>query len=92
MAKAMRRKAAMFSSPPLGTSATQKSFLSFSNSKLSSSLGVVGICLGRNEREIVMSANALKHVEHDRLTVTPSVSSRRVATPIDDDSANATHR
>lgn len=65
LAKAMRRKAAMYT-PPIGTSLANKSFLSYSNSKISSKLRNVGVCLGRNENEITVSANMLKHMEYDR--------------------------
>ena len=45
--------------------------------------------LGRNENEIVVSTNALKHMEYDRLKVYPDASSRSVTTPLVDDEANA---
>ena len=90
LAKAMRRKAEMFASPAPGTSKSHKSFLSYSNSKLSSSLGAVGVRLGKNDREIQMSATALKHMEFDHLTVTPSASTKSVVAPLDDDSMYAT--
>ena len=90
LSKAMRRKAALLSPPPMGTSKNPNSFLSYSSSKISSSLAQVGVKLGRNENEIIVSANALKHVEYDRLKVYPCASSRSVTTPLDDEDANAT--
>jgi hypothetical protein len=90
LTKAMRRKAEMFASHAPGTSKSLKSFLSYSNSKLSSSLAAVGVHLGNNDREIQVSASALKHMEFDRLTVTPSASIKSVAAPLDDDSMYAT--
>ena len=66
------------------------SFLSFSSAKLSSNLANVGVNLGRNENEIVVSTNALKHMEYDRLKVYPGASSRSVITPIEEEEANAT--
>src|SRR4051812_22865003 len=48
------------------------------------------VSLGRNEKEITVSTNALKHMEYDRLKVYPGASSRSVTTPLDDEEANAT--
>jgi hypothetical protein len=90
LSKAMRRKAALLSPPPMGTSINHNSFLSYSSSKISSSLAQVGVKLGRDENEIIVSTNALKHVEYDRLKVYPCASSRSVTTPLDDEDANAT--
>ena len=46
--------------------------------------------LGRNENEIVVSTNALKHMEYDRLKVYPGASSSSVTAPLDDEEVNAT--
>ena len=46
--------------------------------------------LGRNDNEIVLSTNTLKHMEYDRVKAYPGASSRSVTTPIDDEEANAT--
>ena len=89
LSKAMRRKAAMLDPTPVGTSKNNNSFLAFSCSKVSSNLAKVGVNLGRNENEIVVSTNALKHMEYDRLKVYPDASSRSVTTPLEDDEANA---
>ena len=89
LAKAMRRKAESFSTP-VGTSRHKQSFLSFSTSAVSSKLSAVGVSMGRSEKEVVLSANVLKHVEYDRLRVSPSVSKRQVLSPIVDDEANDT--
>ena len=90
LSKAMRRKAAMLDPTPVGTSKKNNSFLSFSSSKVSSNLAKVGVNLGRNENEIVVSTNALKHMEYDRLKVYPGASSSSVTAPLDDEEVNAT--
>ena len=90
LSKAMRRKAALLDPPSMGTSKMHNSFLSYSSSKVSSYLAKVGVNLGRNENEIVVSTNALKHMEYDRLKVYPGSSSRLVTTPLDDEEVNAT--
>jgi hypothetical protein len=46
------------------------SFTSFSDSKISSTLGSVGVSLGRTSEEISVSANVLRHLEYDRIMVT----------------------
>jgi hypothetical protein len=57
------------------------SFIAFSDSRISSNLGSVGISMGRHSDEISVSANVLRHLERDRLTVTPKVSTL-LETPI----------
>jgi hypothetical protein len=72
MQKAMRHKAAMnldFS----GMTLCSSSFLSLSTPVLSSKLNVVGIKLGNNASEVNLSANVLRHMEYDRLTVDPEL-------------------
>ena len=86
----MRRKAALLDPAPTGTSKLHNSILCFSSSKVSSNLVKVGINLGRNENEITVSTNALKHMEYDRLKVYLGASSRSVTTPLDEEEANAT--
>ena len=90
MTKAMRRKAEAFSTPADGKLHTSKSFLSYSTPALSAKLSAVGVSLGRNDKEVVLSASILKHVEYDRRRVSPSVSNKPVASPIDDDDVNTT--
>ena len=46
--------------------------------------------LGGSEKEILVSANALRHLEYDRLRVAPVVQSSLAAPPIDEDDADAT--
>ena len=48
-----------------------KSFLSFSDSRISSSLKNVGCSIGKNDNEINLSVGVLKHMEIDRLKVSP---------------------
>ena len=67
LAKAVRRKAAL--NDLCGTSFLSKSFLQFSTPLVTSSLRSVGVKLGSNEKEISVSANALRHLEFDRLRV-----------------------
>ena len=47
-------------------------FLQFDTPCLQSRLVSVGVSLGRNEEEVSVSANALRHLEFDRLRVTPN--------------------
>ena len=46
--------------------------------------------LGGNDREIAVSANALCHLEFDRLRVAPVAQSGSVLPSLDDDEADAT--
>jgi hypothetical protein len=72
MQKAMRRKAAVnldFN----GMSSKSSSFISLSTHVISSKLNVVGIRLGKNASEVCLSANVLRHMEYDRLTVSPKL-------------------
>jgi hypothetical protein len=88
MQKAMRRKAEM----NLDTSGTKKStsFTAFSDSRISSNLSSVGISLGRNRDDISVSANVLRHLEHDRLTVSPKVSTGPETTSLEDEEEDET--
>jgi hypothetical protein len=72
MLKAMRRKAERNLDAP-GIMSTSKSFLSFSTPVISSKLANVGISLGSSVQEVSFSSNVLRHMEVDRLTVTPKV-------------------
>ena len=58
LAKAMRHKAELYSTP-VGTSQHKQSFLSFSTSTVSTKLSAVGVSMGRSEKEVVLSANVL---------------------------------
>jgi hypothetical protein len=71
--KAMRRKAAK-NLDTTGMKKSSSSFIAFSDSRISSNLGSVGISMGRHSDEISVSANVLRHLERDHLTVTPKVS------------------
>ena len=65
----MRRKVAQ--NDICGTSFPCQSFLQFTTPQLSSSLLLVCVKLGSNEKEILVSANALRRLEFDRLRVAP---------------------
>ena len=69
LAKAMRRKALLNGQLTPGTSSKPKFFLSLSTHQLSSRLHKVGVTMGRDEKEILVSTNALKHMEFDRVKV-----------------------
>jgi hypothetical protein len=88
MQKAMRRKAEL----NLDTSGTKKStsFTAFSDSRISSNLSSVGISLGRNRDAISVSANVLRHLEHDRLTVNPKVSTGPETTSFEEEEEDET--
>jgi hypothetical protein len=89
MQKAMRRKAAKnldFS----GMNSSSSSFVSLPTNVISSKLNSVGISLGKNDYEINVSANVLKHMEYDRLTVGPKSQNIADITETDDEEAIAT--
>ena len=67
-----------------------KSFLAFSNTTIFSKLNNVGVSLGKNEKDISISTNALKHLEYDRLKVTPRVSSKSYVSHTDEEELHAT--
>ena len=71
-------------------SSKSKSFLSLSTPQLSSSLFNVGVSMGRNEKEILVSANALRHMEIDRAKASPSAKIRPAAPPLDEDETTDT--
>jgi hypothetical protein len=72
MQKAMRRKAEK-NLDGLGNKKSA-SFTKFSDSHISSNLTRVGVSLGSHSRDIAVSANVLRHLEYERLTVIPKVS------------------
>ena len=74
---------------PAGSAIPHSSFFAFSSSKISPNLAKLGLNLGRIEDEFVVSTNAMKHMEYDRLKVYPCASSRSVTTPLVDDEVNA---
>lgn len=69
----MRRKAAK-NLDSAGMHSSSTSFIKFSDSKISSNLSSVGVSLGRGPEEISVSANVLRHLEYERLTVIPKTS------------------
>jgi hypothetical protein len=83
MQKAMRRKA----EKNLDVAGNKKSasFIKFSDSYISSNLNSVGVSLGSNSRDIAVSANVLRHLEYERLTVIPKVSTGAETTPLEDE-------
>jgi hypothetical protein len=70
--KAMRRNAAM-NLNFAGMSSKSSSFISLPTLVISSNLNAVGIRLGKNTSEVNLSANVLRHMEYDRLTVHPKL-------------------
>jgi hypothetical protein len=50
------------------------SFTVFSNSRIASNLSSIGVYLGRHLDDISVLANVLRHLEHNRLTIIPKVS------------------
>jgi hypothetical protein len=89
MLKAMRRKAAMnldFS----GMCSKSSSFISLPTPVLSSKLNAVGIRLGKNVDEVCLSANVLRRMEYDRLTVRPKPQNVAMNAESDEEEANAT--
>ena len=89
LAKAMRRKAVQ-NLDNQGTSSSPKSFLSFSTTSIVAKLNNVGVSLGNNENDISVSTNALRHLEYDRLKVTPRVSSKSFVSHLDEEELHAT--
>ena len=89
LAKAMRRKVAQ-NLDSQGITSSPKSFLAFFNVAIASKLNNVGVSLGKNEKDISISTNALKHLEYDRLKVTPRVSSKSYVSHTDEEELHAT--
>ncbi|KAI4989472.1 hypothetical protein ZWY2020_036789 [Hordeum vulgare] len=75
LARAMRHKAA-HNLDNEGITSPSKSFLAFSTTTMVSKLNNLGVSLGKNEKDIFISANALKYLEYDRLKVVPHASSK----------------
>ena len=74
LSKTMRRQAQRNLDPPTGTPCN-KSFLSFSDSRISSNLNNVGLKIIKNDNDVCISVGVLKHMEIDRLKVSPKCSS-----------------
>jgi hypothetical protein len=70
MAKTMHRNAAHNLDSRTGITSS-KSFLSFTTPHIRSNLNSVGVSMGGNGNDINLSANTLKHIEIDRLMVSP---------------------
>jgi hypothetical protein len=54
-------------------SSKSSSFISLSTPVVSSKSNTVGIRLGKNASEVCLPANVLRHMEYDRLTVSPKL-------------------
>jgi hypothetical protein len=89
MKKAMRRKANM-NLDYSGMTSKSSSFISLSTPVISSKLNTIGIKLGKNVNEVLISANVLRHMEYDRLTVDPKLRDVVDITELDEEEANAT--
>jgi hypothetical protein len=89
LTKAMRRKANI-NLDIAGMKSKSKSFLPLSDTVISSKLASVGVSLGSNNNAISVSANALRHMEFDRLKVNPKVSAKSGPSIQDDEELSAT--
>jgi hypothetical protein len=69
---------------------SSKCFVSFSTSNISAKLNSVGVSLGSNEKEVVMSNNAFTHMEFDRLKVTTKVLNRSGNSLLEEEELHAT--
>jgi hypothetical protein len=65
-------------------SSSSTSLITFSDSKISPNLTRVGISLGRRPEDILVSANVLRHLEHERISLVPKASTG-LETPILED-------
>jgi hypothetical protein len=89
MKKAMRRKADQ-NLDTSGMTPSSKSFTRFSDSRIAANLSSIGVSLGNSSRDVSISTSVLKHMEYDRLTVLPKVSTLSENPFLDDEEANAT--
>jgi hypothetical protein len=85
----MRRKAEL-NLDTAGKNTSSKSFLSLSDNVISSKLARLGVSLGSNKDSIMVSANALRHMEFDRLKVNSRVSAKLVPSIQDEEELSAT--
>jgi hypothetical protein len=51
--------------PKLCTKSSVSSFINYSNARISSNLGSIGVSLGRCPDDISLLANVLRHIEHE---------------------------
>jgi hypothetical protein len=89
MQNALRRKATI-NLDYSGMTSHSSSFILSSTPILSSKLNAVGIKLGKNVNEVNVSANVLRHMEYDHLTVDPKLRNVVDPTELDEEEANAT--
>jgi hypothetical protein len=87
MQKAMRLKVAK-NLDPTGMKRSASSFISYSDAKISSNLGSIGVSLGRCSDDISLSANVLRHLEHEHLTISPKASIRLETPILEEDEAD----
>jgi hypothetical protein len=73
-----------------GMRSKSSSFVSLSTPVISSKLNAVGIRLGKNANEVCLSANVLRHMEYDGLTVSPKLQNTVENTGLDEEEAIAT--
>ena len=93
MMKAMRLRASRNLVFSQGTTPPLKSFLSFPNSRVNSNLESLGVRLGRNSEERLVSVNVLKNVEVDRFEVAPKnkFSDHLAVSDLDEDEVYASY-
>jgi hypothetical protein len=68
-----------------GMKNSSSSFTDFSTSCISFNLSSIGVSLGSNSYEVSVSGNVLRHLEYDRFTVTPKVSTVLEQSSLEDD-------
>ena len=85
----MRRKAEKKLDSP-GIMNYSKSFLSFPTPGITSKLSNIGISLGSSAQEVLFSSNVLRHMEVDRLTVTPKVAYEPDSSQTEEEELHAT--
>jgi hypothetical protein len=83
----MRRKAEK-NLDGAGTKQSSVSFISFSDFRIHSRLGGLGVSMGRHVDEISVSANVLRHMERGHLTVMPKVFTGLETPILDEDEAD----
>jgi hypothetical protein len=83
MQKAMRHKAEK--NLDIASNKKSASFIKFSDSQISSNLNSVGISLDSHSRDIAVSANVLRHLEYEHLTIIPKVSTTAETTLLEEE-------
>jgi hypothetical protein len=70
---------------------SNKSYLAFPNERISSNLSSIGLGLGKNDKDILVSVKALKRIEYDRVVVTPKDILHLTDSELDDDEHEMAH-